>query len=163
MTLERSIAGGAWTAIGTDDSSPTYTAIDDLTALGLAEGTKVSYRAVLGTSISDIRTVTIGSIIDQPGTVAVAGDLDSELGCGADWDPACDQAQMIFDDASQKWVLEVADLPAGSYQYKAALNRGWDENYGAGGAFNGTNIALNHAGGPITFVYDHRTHVITTQ
>ncbi|MHA7241540.1 alpha-amylase family glycosyl hydrolase [Arthrobacter sp. TMS1-12-1] len=163
VTLERSIAGGAWTAIGTDDSSPTYTAIDDLTALGLAEGTKVSYRAVLGTSISDIRTVTIGSIIDQPGTVAVAGNLDSELGCGADWDPACDQAQMIFDDASQRWVLDVADLPAGSYQYKAALNRGWDENYGAGGAFNGTNIALNHAGGPITFVYDHRTHVITTQ
>ncbi|MHA7284458.1 alpha-amylase family glycosyl hydrolase [Arthrobacter sp. TMS2-4] len=163
VTLERSVAGGAWTAIGTDDSSPTYTAIDDLAALDLAEGTQVSYRAVLGTSISDIRTVTTGSIIEQPGTVAVAGSLDSELGCETDWDPACDQAQMIFDDASQTWVLEVADLPAGSYQYKVALNRGWDENYGAGGAPNGTNIALNHAGGPITFTYDHRTHVITTQ
>ncbi|MBG6224241.1 glycosidase [Arthrobacter sp. CAN_A2] len=163
VTLERSIAGGAWTAIGSDDSSPTYTAVDDLAALDLAEGTEVRYRAVLGTSVSDIRTVRVGSVIEQPGTVAVAGSLDSELGCGGDWDPACDQAQMTFDDASQTWILEVADLPAGSYEYKAALDRGWTENYGAGGGRDGSNIVLQHAGGPVTFVYDHRTHVITTR
>ncbi|WP_231554471.1 alpha-amylase family glycosyl hydrolase [Arthrobacter sp. L77] len=163
VTLERSIAGGAWTAIGTDDSSPTYTAVDDLAALDLAEGTQVRYRAVLGTSVSDIRTVTAGSVIEQPGTVAVAGSLDSELGCGGDWDPACDQAQMTFDAASRTWVLEVADLPAGSYEYKAALDRSWTENYGAGGGRDGSNIVLQHAGGPVTFVYDHRTHVITTR
>ena len=29
--FERSVAGGAWTAIGTDDSSPAYTVFDDLT------------------------------------------------------------------------------------------------------------------------------------
>ena len=121
------------------------------------------YRAVLGTSVSDIRTVTVGSVIEQPGTVAVAGSLDSELGCGGDWDPACDQAQMTFDDASQTWILEVADLPTGEYEYKAALDRSWDENYGAGGAPNGSNIALRHAGGAITFVYDHRTNVTGTR
>ena len=163
VTLERSIDGGAWTAIGTDESSPTYTAVDDLAALELPEGTPVSYRAVLGTSVSDVRTVRVGSVIAQPGTVAVAGSMDSELGCEADWDPACDQAQMTFDDASQTWVLEVADLPAGQYEYKGALNRTWDVNYGADGVMNGPNIALNHAGGPITFVYDHRTNVITTR
>ncbi|WP_258069967.1 alpha-amylase family glycosyl hydrolase [Arthrobacter sp. SX1312] len=163
VTLERSIAGGAWTAIGSDDSSPTYTAVDDLAALDLAEGTQVRYRAVLGTSVSDIRTVRVGSVVDQPGSVAVAGSLDSELGCGGDWDPACDQAQMTFDAASQTWILEVADLPAGSYEYKAALNRSWTENYGAGGGRDGSNIALQHAGGPVTFVYDHRTHVIGTR
>lgn len=162
VTLERSIAGGDWAAIGTDDSSPTYTAVDDLAALDLAEGTQVRYRAVLGTSVSDVRTVTVGSLVDQPGTVAVAGSLDSELGCGTDWDPACDEAQMTFDDASQTWVLEVADLPAGSYEYKAALDRSWTENYGAGGAFDGANIALTHRGGPVTFVYDHRSKVIST-
>ncbi|MGV0110066.1 alpha-amylase family glycosyl hydrolase [Arthrobacter sp. CP30] len=163
VTLERSIAGGDWAAIGTDDSSPTYTAVDDLAALDLAEGTQVQYRAVLGTSVSDVRTVTVGSLVDQPGTVAVAGSLDSELGCGDDWDPACDEAQMTFDDATQTWVLEVADLPAGSYEYKAALDRSWTENYGAGGAFDGANIALTHPGGPVTFVYDHRSKVIGTR
>ncbi|MFC3298526.1 alpha-amylase [Arthrobacter agilis] len=163
VTLERSVAGGTWTAIGTDESSPTYSAVDDLTALELADGTQVRYRAVLGTSVSDVRTVTVGSIVDQPGTVAVAGSLDSELGCGGDWDPACDAAQMTFDDASQAWLLEVQDLPAGSYEYKAALNRAWTENYGAGGAPDGANIVLNHPGGAITFVYDHRTKVIGTR
>ena len=163
VTIERSIAGGDWTPIGTDDSSPTYTAVDDLAALDLAEGSQVRYRALLGTSVSDIRTVTVGSVVEQPGTVAVAGSLDSELGCGADWDPACDQAQMAFDGASQTWILQVADLPADTYEYKAALDRSWAENYGAGGGRDGSNIVLEHAGGPVTFVYDHRTHVISTR
>ena len=37
----------------------------------------------------------------------------------------------------------------------------WDENYGAGGAPGGANIALTAPGGPITFTYDHATHVIS--
>lgn len=52
VTLGGSVAGGAWTAIGTDDSSQAYTAIDDLAALDLAEGTEVRYRAVLGMSVT---------------------------------------------------------------------------------------------------------------
>ncbi|WP_026549433.1 alpha-amylase family glycosyl hydrolase [Arthrobacter sp. Br18] len=163
VTLQRSVAGGEWTAIGADDSSPTYTAVDDLTALNLGEGTEIRYRAVLDGSVSDLRTVTVGSTVDQPDTVAVAGSLDSELGCGADWDPTCDQAQMRFDEATQLWILEVADLPAGTYDYKAALNRSWTENYGAGGGRDGSNISYNHVGGPVRFVYDHRTHLIGTE
>src|SRR4051794_14486622 len=46
VTLYRSLdGGGSWTAIGTDDSSPVYTAFDDTT--GLANGAVVSYKAVL--------------------------------------------------------------------------------------------------------------------
>ena len=62
VTTERRIAGGAWTAIGTDDSSPAYTVFDDLTSLNLAAGTTVEYRATLtepnGTLVtSPVRTV----------------------------------------------------------------------------------------------------------
>ena len=37
----------------------------------------------------------------------------------------------------------------------------WDENYGAGGGANGSNIVLNHPGGAVTFRYDHSTHVMS--
>ena len=51
-------------------------------------------------------------------------------------------------------------VPAGAYEYKVALNGTWDENYGSGGAAGGANIRLQSQGGPITFTYDHATHVI---
>jgi alpha-amylase len=46
VTIERSIAGGPWTAVGTDSSSPAYTAVDVLPD-GLAAGTPIAYRARL--------------------------------------------------------------------------------------------------------------------
>jgi hypothetical protein len=47
VRFERSVAGGPWTTIGRDSSSPAYTVFDDLTPLNLAAGTQVRYRAIL--------------------------------------------------------------------------------------------------------------------
>ena len=47
--------------------------------------------------------------------------------------------------------------PAGAYAYKIAIDKTWDENYGAGGALNGGNIGYTAPGGAVTFFYDHRT------
>jgi len=68
VSFERSVAGGPWTPIGSDDSSPVYTAVDDISGLGeagggLAAGTAIAYRAKLtgpgvgGTVTSAVRTV----------------------------------------------------------------------------------------------------------
>jgi len=57
VSFERSVAGGAWTPIGSDDTSPAYTVFDDLGALGLAPGTTVAYRATLAGAHSEVRTV----------------------------------------------------------------------------------------------------------
>jgi alpha-amylase len=61
MTFQRSTDGGAtWSTVGTDDSSPVYSAADDPSAL--PDGTLVRYRAVLdyGTgTTSAIRTVKV--------------------------------------------------------------------------------------------------------
>jgi hypothetical protein len=62
MTFQRSTDGGAsWTDVGSDDSSPVYTATDDPSAL--PDGTQVRYRAVLdfgsGTTTSAVRTVRV--------------------------------------------------------------------------------------------------------
>ena len=66
VTIERQVEGAAgWTPIGTDDTSPVYTAFDSLASLDLAAGTPVHYRAVLHdpdgtTATSAVRTAAGG-------------------------------------------------------------------------------------------------------
>ncbi len=62
VTIQRSVDGAPFTNVGTDSSSPVYTAFDDTSAL--ADGARVTYRAVLTyapgkTVTSAPRTVTI--------------------------------------------------------------------------------------------------------
>jgi alpha-amylase len=71
VTFYRQVGDGPWTAIGTDTSSPVYTAFDDTT--GLADGSVVRYRAVLtyapGRTVeSATRSVTV---VTEPVTTAV--------------------------------------------------------------------------------------------
>jgi pullulanase-type alpha-1,6-glucosidase len=96
-----------------------------------------------------------------PGTVAVVGSLQSELGCPGDWQPECPQTRLQPVAGSPDVFRATFDVPAGSYEYKVALNNSWDENYGAGGAPGGANIAITAPVGPVTFTYDHATHVIS--
>jgi len=93
-------------------------------------------------------------LLPQPDAVAVAGDFNILLGSPEDWAPQYDQAQMDFDAKQQLWKL-TAELPAGSYLFKIALNRSWDENYGAFGVPSGANHELHHAGGAVTITYNH--------
>jgi alpha-amylase len=53
VSIQRSVDGRPWNTIGTDRTSPTYTAFEDLTPLALAAGTAISYRAVLTESSGD--------------------------------------------------------------------------------------------------------------
>jgi hypothetical protein len=100
--------------------------------------------------------------IEQPEAVAVAGDFNVLLGAPANWAPQYDETQMELDLVDQLWKLE-ADLPAGVYSFKIVLNRSWDENYGAFGAFDGANHEVHHEGGPLVINYDHRTRDIILQ
>ena len=106
---------------------------------------------------------TVASAADtaDPTSVTIAGSLQSELGCAADWDPACAATHLAFDSGDAVWQGSF-DLPAGNWEYKAALNGSWDENYGKNAANNGGNIALNLTDArAVTFYYDHETHWIT--
>jgi hypothetical protein len=97
--------------------------------------------------------------IEQPEAVAVAGDFNILLGAPANWAPQYDESQMELDLVDQLWKL-AADLPAGTYSFKIALNRSWDENFGAFGAFDGANHEVHHSGGQLVIHYDHRTRDI---
>lgn len=72
----------------------------------------------------------------------MAGSLNAELGCAGDWTPDCSQAQLTLDPTDGIRKLVIPELPAGSYEFKAAINGSWSANHGLGGAANGSNIAL---------------------
>ena len=96
-----------------------------------------------------------------PGNVTIAGSLQSELGCAGDWDAACATTHLTYDASDEVWQ-GVFSIPAGAWEYKAALNDAWDENYGANAQQNGANIALNlGADTSVKFYYDHDSHWIT--
>ena len=95
----------------------------------------------------------------NPASVTIAGSLQSELGCSADWQPDCALTHLSYDAGDDVWQ-GTFNLPAGDYEYKAALNNGWDENYGL--HTGGANIPLNlPASGEVKFYYDHKSHWIT--
>ena len=98
----------------------------------------------------------------DPTSVTIAGSLQSELGCSGDWQPDCATTHLAYDADDEVWQA-VFDLPAGDYEYKAALNNSWDENYGPGGVPNSPdNIPLSLAApASVKFYYDHKTHWIT--
>jgi pullulanase-type alpha-1,6-glucosidase len=95
-----------------------------------------------------------------PNRVTVAGSLQSELGCPGDWDPGCLQTGLSPTGDEGVFAGEFT-LPAGSYEFKVALNGTWDENYGAGGEDNGPNIPLVLLeNADLRFSYNHATHQI---
>ena len=82
-------------------------------------------------------------------------------GLPGDWDPACATTHLTYDAGDDVWQGTFA-LPAGGYEYKAALNNAWDENYGLHAVLNGGNIPTSLASaGSVKFYYDHKSHWAT--
>ncbi len=175
----RTAGAKEWTKLGTDDNPPyrVFHAPGELEAL--PKGTLVEYRAVLRDSSGNLSVAstyaTVGQPassgggdtgdngpVTQPDAVAMPGNHNSEIGCSGDWMPACDQAQLSLDPKDKVWKATVDDIAAGDYEYKAAIDKSWDENYGSGGAPGGSNIPLKAPGGRVSFFYDHATHYMTT-
>jgi pullulanase-type alpha-1,6-glucosidase len=104
----------------------------------------------------------LASDTPAPSRVVVPGSLQSELGCPGDWQPDCAATGLVLDREDDVWQATF-DVPAGNWEYKAALNGTWDENYGLNAARNGGNIPLNLAqDAAVKFYYDHQTHWITS-
>ncbi len=100
-------------------------------------------------------------VTPDPSSVTIVGNLQDELGCPGDWQPECANTYLAYDATDDVWQKAFA-VPAGSWEYKAALNDGWDENYGLNAIQNGANIPLNlSAPTDVKFYYDHKTHWVT--
>ena len=106
-------------------------------------------------------------ITDNRGsTIAVApGSFQSELGCSGDWDAGCLRSWLQDIDGDGIYTFETTALPAGAYEGKVAINESFNENYGAGGVPNGSNIAFTvpSIGTKVTFTYNATTHILTIE
>jgi len=163
VKIQRSLNGAAWHTLTTDSSSPVYTYVDDMATIPV--GTAIRYRAVLkepdGTRvISPVRSVTRTEPKPLVNSVTVAGDVQSEIGCAADWNPACAVSHLTFDTSDGLWK-KTWTVPAGSYQWKVAINDNWTVSYGAGGGGDNIKLEVPAGGAQVTFVWDQVTHVPT--
>jgi glycosidase len=84
-------------------------------------------------------------------TFTLVGSLQNEVGCAEDWVPDCAQTALTPTGTEGVYAAEF-EVPAGTYEYKVAVNGTWDESYGKNG---GGNIPLT-INGPTTleFVFD---------
>jgi glycosidase len=171
--LYRQVGAKRWTRLGTDDNAP-FRVFHDVSGMPL--GSLLEYRAVVEdargkvaaastwSTVVEPETSTIpqnGDPVTQPSSVAIAGTLNTEMGCPADWEPWCEAAWMDTPGADGIWKKS-SSIPAGTYSYKAALDGSWTENYGAGGAKDGPNIDLDTPDGEVNFYYDDATHWVTS-
>ena len=89
-------------------------------------------------------------------TVALVGDLQSELGCPGDWQPECAATELKPVDGQPDLYRSSFQVPAGTWQYKVALDDSWTVNYGANGqpgegahVFLGRAETVAHGTGPV--------------
>ena len=106
----------------------------------------------------------LASHTGAPASVTIAGSLQSELGCPGDWQPECAATHLAFDATDQVWQGTFAvPIAATPYEYKAALNDAWTENYGANATSDGPNISLTVGdANPTKFYYSHGSHWVTS-
>jgi pullulanase len=119
--------------------------------------------AVLATAVLLAAVVPRSATAQQPEkakNVTIPGTLQKALGCAEDWQPACEKTMLKYDPAIDLWS-GTFDLPAGSYDYKVAINKAWSENYGGKADRDGGNVKLVLASQQkVTFVYDHKSHIV---
>lgn len=97
----------------------------------------------------------------QPSSVTISGSFQSEQGCAIDWDPACSITHLVYDNEDMVWQ-GTFNIPAGTFEYKVAIDDSWDENYGAGATPNGPNIAFSlPVQSDVKFYYDPHSHWVT--
>ena len=136
---------------------------------GVQNGPNIPFSVGAGNTVtfsydaaSHLLTITASGAPPQPSSVTIAGSLQSELGCSDDWQPACATTHLGFDADDLVWQGTFT-VPAGGWEYKAALDDSWSENYGLNATPNGANIPLGLAGtAAVKFYYDHQTHWVTS-
>ena len=83
----------------------------------------------------EVLTTAPAGFVDPNRKVYVPGTFP-----GPSWDAGSNQ--MTFDPELGLYTCTFQDVPAANYEFKIAINGSWNENYGAGGVKDGSNIAV---------------------
>jgi hypothetical protein len=136
-----------------------WTATDN--GITLAITGKQPAEAAMKDAAKQIRDLIAGAL---KGMVNLPGTWQDQVGCGAQWDPACPKSGMKKGD-NGLYTLTVSLKASGDkpYEYKVAMDGAWTLNYGSDGKENGPNYTLTLAAdSSVTFTYDPATHMVTT-
>jgi pullulanase len=96
-----------------------------------------------------------------PELVVIPGSFQDEVGCPGDWQPECETTALRLNADTGLWEGTFL-IPAGSYEYKVALDGAWDRNYGLNAEAGGPNIPLVlEADTEVSFTYDHSTGIVS--
>src|SRR5215203_6146989 len=92
-----------------------------------------------------------------PVRVALSGSFQTALGCPADFDPSCPQAQ-LQDNRDGSWST-ILTVPPGDYVFRVVASSDVDRALGEGGDPNGADIPLSVPGDAtgVYFRYDSLT------
>lgn len=104
----------------------------------------------------------IRALIANPltGMVNVPGSYQAAAGCPGDWAPECLATALAMGDDGM-YHSGPFTLPAGSYEFKVALDGSWTTNYGSDGLQDGPNYTLTlDAESNVSFVYDPATKLV---
>jgi len=89
----------------------------------------------------------------------VAGNLQSALGCPGDWQPDCLRSWLQDPDGDGTYTFTTLGIPAGSYEFKVALNETWDVSYGQDGGSSNIAFSVPVDGMEVTFSFDSLTNI----
>lgn len=102
-----------------------------------------------------------------PSKVVLAGDLQIALGAVDNWDPEATATEMV--DAGNGSYQFTGTLPAGTYNYKVAMDGKWIDSYGFDNYTNPDSVNVEQKGNititltqdtAVTFYYNSNTHQI---
>ena len=94
---------------------------------------------------------------EQGPIITVPGSFQSELGCSADWAPACMRPWLQDKDGDGVYALATTRIPAGTWEFKVAHGLTFDESYPAGNL----SVTVPADGARTTFLYDRSTNEVT--
>ena len=129
---------------------------------GVRDGANISYETTDGTVTFYYDPTTHWATSNEEGLIVTApGSFQSELGCSADWDPACMRPWLQDKDGDGVFTWSTKLIPAGSYEFKVAYGLSWTESYGDGGGAANIPLTVPSTGATTTFSFDSATHLTT--
>ena len=97
--------------------------------------------SALAVGVAGLTAVQIPAAMAADRTFTLVGSLQNEIGCDADWAPECLDS-LLQPTGTENLYAAQFTLPAGTYEYKVAVNGTWDEAYGLNGGDQNIPLVL---------------------